>query len=203
MARWDDAPHVIAGRDLVSGGGWIGVSEQGRFAVVTNVAGYTRGDGAPSRGALVADYLRDGSLPADVALPSFGGFSLMTIGAEAAFRSNRPVPLHQPLAPGLHGISNGPLDPPWPRTRTLTDALAAWLGADAQPDALLATLADERPVVTGERPVFIRDPVYGTRCSTVIAIADDGTGVIIERRFGPGGALDGDSQEAFTWHREP
>ena len=52
LARWGDAPHVIGGRDLVSGGGWIGVSEEGRFAVVTNVAGYPRGEGAPSRGAI-------------------------------------------------------------------------------------------------------------------------------------------------------
>lgn len=203
LARWADAPHVLAGRDLVSGGGWIGVSEQGRFAVVTNVAGYARGEGAPSRGALVADYLRDGALPADDSLGAFGGFSLMTIGMDAAFRSNRPALVHQPLAPGLQGISNGPLDPPWPRTRTLTNALAGWLATSAPPEALLTPLADETIAVPGERPVFIRDAVYGTRCSTVIAIADDGTGVIIERRFGPNGAWDGDSRESFAWQGKP
>lgn len=199
LARWDDAPHVIAGRDLVSGGGWIGASDKGRFAVVTNVAGYPRGDDAPSRGALVADYLRDGTLPADDALGNFGGFSLMTVGTNAAFRTNRPATVQQPLASGLHGISNGPLDPPSPRTHTLTGALHDWLGADHALEKLLDLLGDERPAVPGERAVFIRDRVYGTRCSTVIAVDADGAGVIVERRFGPSGMPDGDTQIGFTW----
>lgn len=199
LLRWEDAPHVLGGRDLVSGGGWIGVSDEGRFAVVTNVAGYPRGDAAPSRGALVADYLREGALPDDAALGAYGGFSLMTIGKEAEFRTNRPTLAHQPLAPGLHGISNGPLDPPWPRTRTLTQALGAWLDTSTSPGDLLDLLADETIVVGGERPVFIRDAVYGTRCSTVIAIADDGAGVMIEQRFGASGTTDGDRRLAFAW----
>src|SRR5262245_64856436 len=33
--RWDDAPHVFAGRDLSAGGTWLGVSTSGRFAAVT------------------------------------------------------------------------------------------------------------------------------------------------------------------------
>lgn len=199
LDRWDDAPHVIAGRDVVSGGGWIGVSDAGRFAVVTNVAGHPRGEASPSRGALVADFLRDGSVPGDDALPAFGGFSLMTIGPDAAFRTNQPRAEHRPLAPGLHGISNGPLDPPSPRTRTLTAALDAWLTADRPMAALLDLLGDEEPAVTGERPVFIRDPVYGTRCSTVITVDRDGAGTIIERRFGPSGGPDGETKLGFTW----
>lgn len=199
LDRWADAPHVIAGRDLVYGGGWIGVSEEGRFAVVTNVAGYPRGEAAPSRGALVADYLRDGTLPADGTLGDFGGFSLMTIGNDAAFRTNQPAPDHRPLAPGLHGISNGPLDPPWPRTRTLTAALGDWLAAGQPIEALLDLLADEEPAVPGERAVFIRDRVYGTRCSTVIAIAHDGAGTIIERRFGPSAVVEGERRFTFNW----
>ncbi|ONF94944.1 NRDE family protein [Sphingomonas jeddahensis] len=199
LARWEDAPGVLAGRDLVSGGGWIGVSEAGRFAVVTNVAGHPRGEGSPSRGALVADFLRAGRLPGDDALAAFGGFSLMTIGADADFRTNQPEPARHPLAPGLHGISNGPLDPPWPRTRTLTAALNDWLAADRPVDALLDLLGDEEPAVAGERPVFIRDPVYGTRCSTVIAVDAEGNGTIMERRFGPSGASDGETRLTFTW----
>lgn len=201
LARWDDAPHVLGGRDLVSGGGWMGISEQGRFAVVTNVAGFPRGDAAPSRGALVADYLRHGTVPPDDALAAFGGFSLMTIGEQATFRSNRPALVRQPLAAGLHGISNGPLDPPWPRTRTLTTGLGEWMQTDDFPEALLDLLADETLAVPGKHPVFIRDPVYGTRCSTVIAIDDEGAGVMIERRFAASGAVTGETRLAFGWPR--
>lgn len=203
LGRWEDAPGIIAGRDLVSGGGWIGVSDAGRFAVVTNVAGFPRGGDAPSRGALVADFLRDGRVPTPQAMPAFGGFSLMSIGERAEFRSNQPEPVLHRLSPGVHGISNGPLDPPWPRTRTLTGALSGWIDGAEPVDALLALLADETPAVPGERPVFIRDPVYGTRCSTVVTVAADGAGVIIERRFDSSGDTEGETRIEFTWEPAP
>ncbi|MGH2578459.1 MAG: NRDE family protein, partial [Actinomycetota bacterium] len=57
---WKDSPRVLAGRDLVCGGTWLGVDVGGRFAAVSNFR-----DGrevpeprAPSRGMLVADYLK-------------------------------------------------------------------------------------------------------------------------------------------------
>ena len=33
--RWEEHEHLLAGRDSVAGGTWLGISEQGRFAVVT------------------------------------------------------------------------------------------------------------------------------------------------------------------------
>src|ERR1700759_4677855 len=44
-ARWNDAPNIIGGRDLEAGGSWLAVSNNGRFAAVTNVR-----PGAPPRG---------------------------------------------------------------------------------------------------------------------------------------------------------
>ncbi|MCP1344019.1 NRDE family protein, partial [Halomonas sp. FL8] len=37
LARWQDAPEIVAGRDLRAGGSWLGVHRQGRMAAVTNV----------------------------------------------------------------------------------------------------------------------------------------------------------------------
>src|SRR5690606_10988714 len=89
--------------------------------------------------------------------------------------------------PGVHGVSNGPLDAPWPKTQRACDGLRAWLpqagpGLDASVEPLLRTLADERPAddhelpetgvgVDTERflsPPFIRDAGYGTRASSVV-----------------------------------
>lgn len=52
-------PRILAGRDITAGGTWLGLSEGGRIAALTNYWGdlETRSD-APSRGGLVAGFLR-------------------------------------------------------------------------------------------------------------------------------------------------
>jgi len=35
LHRWETYDHLLAGRDAIAGGTWLGVSEEGRFAVVT------------------------------------------------------------------------------------------------------------------------------------------------------------------------
>ena len=213
LARWSDRPDILAGRDLRSGGTWLGVSESGRFAVVTNLRGF----GAPvadreSRGALVTDML-DGHEPER--LDSFNPFNLIAATREEAlFITNRPEPVRALLAPGLYGLSNGRLDEPWPKTVRLKQRLLDWIvdGASA-PEALLDALGEDRlptaglapaaasevPQEPANSPIFIRNPVYGTRCSTVVAIAMDGRGTIIERRFDADGATTGDTTFAFAW----
>src|SRR4051812_2667365 len=57
-ARGTDAAHwwpegILAGRDRVAGGTWMGVTRQGRWSLVTNVRDAGHKDAAaPSRGAI-------------------------------------------------------------------------------------------------------------------------------------------------------
>lgn len=216
MERWDGPGAVIAGRDLQSGGTWAGVSEEGRFAVVTNRTGY----GAPdperaSRGALIRDFLtgEGGYARAGLEdLDAFNPFNMISIeGDRALYRANRPEPVEQDLAPGVHGLTNGPIAAPWPRSLFLTGTLEAWLAGPAeQPVELFEALLDGRdrplpspqpdaPFRPEEMPVFIRNPVYGSRCSTLLAMGRDRTGVIAERRFDAEGRLSGETTARFTW----
>ena len=86
LAQWEGADsHIIAGRDLVSGGTWLGVSTTGRLAVVTNIrTGALPDPDKRSRGDLVADYLRGAPLPPLDALDDYNPFSLLTLGPEGA-----------------------------------------------------------------------------------------------------------------------
>src|SRR5436190_619444 len=53
-AWWNDDDPILAGRDCVAGGTWLGVSRRGRYAFVTNVREPGRHDpGAATRGTLV------------------------------------------------------------------------------------------------------------------------------------------------------
>ncbi|WP_118181319.1 NRDE family protein [Paraburkholderia phosphatilytica] len=58
MAWWGDAPDLLAGRDLVGGGTWLGITRDGRFAALTNYRAPSefRAD-APTRGTLVSAWL--------------------------------------------------------------------------------------------------------------------------------------------------
>lgn len=213
---WPHAPHVIAGRDLQGGGSWMGVSVTGptgpRFAALTNIRapGERRVD-APSRGALVADYLR-GELDAAAyvddlaARPDlYNGYNLVLGDRETLYwYSNRGQddPRNgQPLERGrIYGISNGLLDTPWPKVLRTKAQFASLLCQGAPEDAYFEMLADTtrapdvRLPETGmpievERmlsPVCIESPGYGTRTSTVVKLYRDAAPELHERVVQPG-----------------
>jgi uncharacterized protein with NRDE domain len=199
LARWDDG--IIAGRDLEAGGTWLGVSP-GRFALVTNrrAEGYPRA-GMASRGGLVTGWLLDQD-PGDTA--AMNPFNLFTAGPDGArLGTNFPAAKAQDLPPGIHGLSNGGLDERWHKIARLERALAGWLDTGTAPEALLDALADETPDPADPdnflSPPFIRNPGYGTRCSSVIAVDAAGCGTIIERRFDELGLVTGETVLDFSW----
>ena len=217
--RWVDAPQVLGGRDLEFGGTWLGVSETGRLAAVTNVRSLAdMGVKRESRGDLTRRFLT-GELGIEALqrldVAAFNPFNLIVADqGDAWFMTNRPEREVRRLEPGVHGLSNGPIDQVWPKTAQAELALADWLAAGAGDiDPLFTALASEaRPAdawlpdtgigVERERQLsaaFLRGPVYGTRCSTVALVGADGAGRLIERRFGPEGVRLGETGLAFTW----
>ncbi|MGI8561746.1 MAG: NRDE family protein [Luteimonas sp.] len=219
-----EAGHAYGGRDLVQGGSWLQVSAPGRLAAVTNVRDGLGAESAPrSRGWLVHDFIR-GSEPALTSAgalaehaPDYGRYNLLLWDGDAlAFASNHPQPAHAAVAPGLHAMSNGAFDAPWPKSGHATRALEAWLRSAATDgpvvDAidslspLFTALADTTPAtddtlpetgvgLTLERalsPPFVRGERYGTRCSSVVLVSEDAL-VFAERRFGPDAAPAGES----------
>jgi hypothetical protein len=97
LDRWGDSSGVIAGRDLRSGGTWLGVSQAGRFVLVTNRRGF--GDPQPdrvSRGKLVTDMLTgsgDYGDPEHVRPGDFNPFNLLAVaGGALHFLSSHPEP---------------------------------------------------------------------------------------------------------------
>lgn len=219
LARWAPAPggaQVLAGRDLASGGTWLGIDDRGRCAVVTNV----RAPGAEprtdtSRGSLPLGFLLGtdtahgyaaGLLPQ---APRYSPFNLLLADrTQCSYMGNHPTPSARGLEPGIHGISNGGLDLPWPKTRRLCGALQAWIASRSEDTApLWSALADDTVASDEElpdtgvglelerllSPAFIRGPSYGTRASTIVAIDQQGHGWISERRFGPDGVFEGET----------
>lgn len=206
---------VMAGRDLRSGGSWLGVNSSAQVAVLTNVRDPAAPAGGPSRGELVAGYLAGADGAAQYArrlaghTHRFAPFNLLVADAShCCYLGNHPA-LHRHLPPGIHGMSNGPLHAPWPKTRRLMQALETVVQQPtAGLDSLWPVLADERRPADAELPhtgialeqerqlssIFIRGSDYGTRASTLVAIDHHGQGFIHERRFGPEGTFLGESR---------
>ncbi|MDF8333431.1 NRDE family protein [Novosphingobium cyanobacteriorum] len=202
LSRWNNG--ILAGRDLQAGGTWLGANAAGRFALVTNyrVDGYPRAHLA-SRGALVAHWLL-GSGPDGIA--AMNPFNLLLVdGPQAWHLTNHPAPQRRLLDPGIHGLSNGGFDDRWAKTLALEAALAGWLERDdAAMEPLFTALRSEAPLPgPGPSPefssAFIRNPLYGTRCSTVLTVDAGGAGRIAERRFDADGQATGETVLDFRW----
>jgi len=219
LAGWNDEAGTMAGRDLQSGGTWLGVSAIGRFVLVTNLRGFGLPDPSrTSRGELVSRLLAGDNTPIEQPVELLGAYNPFNLicadSTTAHFLTNRPASIATNLPHGIYGLSNGTLDEPWAKTMQLKGALSDWLqsgSADTGPlfDCLVSEhIADlgihpvtpsDIAVEPSETPPFIRHPVYGTRCSTVVIINRYGHGRITERRFDAAGETTGETSREFAW----
>lgn len=208
LAPWEDAPELVAGRDLQAGGTWMGVTPAGRFAALTNIRAPGQPVGRRSRGELPECYLRADMPPeeylAELAAQrrDYAGFNLLVGDDQALWHlnSHEGVPLR--LEEGVYGLSNASLDTPWPKLVRARTALASKLES-LHAETLLQLLTDEQQAAEHELPntgvapelerllssVFISSRDYGTRASTALIRRSDGSLEIRERSFGPEGVL--------------
>lgn len=203
--HWWNGGQVLAGRDLTGGGTWLGVSRSGRVAALTNYRDPANFQAdAPSRGALVANFLQ-GSLSAKnylqsilPSVASYNGFNLLVFDGTQLLGLESRHPRMLELGAGVGAVSNADFLSPWPKLEKLRTGLA-WAVQRMPPsqDAALwdllrdaETAPDDQLPQTGiplerERALstaFIATPDYGTRASTLLRVHSDGIDVE-ERRF--------------------
>lgn len=209
---WEDAPDLLAGRDLSAGGTWLGISRRGRFATVTNFAEEGPSQAPLSRGHLPERFLAgDDSahhFAHDLHAASYRGFNLLVWDGRAlVYTSNRGH--SQDLEPGIYGLANAELGAAWPKVQRGRRALAAAIESGSDPDALIALLGDRTIPPDAELPrrgrplelerrvgaCFIEGEEYGTRASTAVVFErsvgaqrpDRLTARFVEQSYGPGG----------------
>lgn len=203
-APWLDYPDLLAGIDNLAHGTWLGITRQGRFALLTNFRDMSHRPQAASRGDLVAAFLKSATAPADYAAQvaaqgdAYNGFNLI-VGdlTQVFYTSNR----HDDegavgLKAGRYVLSNHLLNTTWPKTQRLRTRLDEF-----QLDTLTHTLNPVFDILKDQTPAndealprtglslererllsspFIISPEYGTRCSTVIALHKSGQGFFSE-----------------------
>ena len=191
---WDDAPEILAGRDLSAGGTWLGVSRRGRFAAVTNFAEDAPDERAnKSRGELVEQFLKTTTSAHDfahhIAGRDYRGFNLLIFdGSKLVYTSNRGTT--QDLDAGIYGLANAELGASWPKVVVGTNALDRAVAEGASTAALIHLLSDDaqprddllpkrgRPIELERRvsSCFIRGDEYGTRASTAVVFHKEPSG---------------------------
>lgn len=145
LQRWRTPAGItlISGRDERAGGTWLGLSTEGRVAMLTNVREPISVAGARSRGELPLAWLESQQSAEEfldaLDIQAYSGFNLV-VGELAQnhwhWLSNREPGAsgvqagrqQERLASGVYGLSNAFLDTPWPKTlrlcQTVRDALA-------------------------------------------------------------------------------
>ena len=184
--HWPDRPEVVAGRDLLAGGSWLGLNDWGVVAAVLNRHGSLGpADGLRSRGELVLEALDHAdAVEAAVALAhldpaSYRSFNLIVADNRDAFwlrhADTGAIDLH-PIKPGLSLIAAGDLDDF--STPRLAFALIPFTAAPAPDDdgswrTWEALLSDDRPPPGGPPEATLRFRTgrgYGTVSSALVAL---------------------------------
>lgn len=201
---WDDRPEILGGRDLECMGTWLGITRGGKFAAVTNFRdGTDTRTGARSRGLLASEYLANGGRAAQYAAQraaegdSYRGFNLLAADAEELWWVSNRGDGPARLATGVYGVSNHLLDTPWPKVVRAKARLTEILQVAPALDSIFELLADDAHAPDPElpdtgvglererllSPAKIVSGTYGTRCSTALIVAADGTVKFAERAF--------------------
>ncbi|MBW1840909.1 MAG: NRDE family protein [Deltaproteobacteria bacterium] len=222
LSFWEDAPDILAGRDLKCQGTWLALTRTGRWGAITNFREQAMRDkDAPSRGHLVSNF-NTGKMSPKKYLEhvktigkAYNGFNLL-VGDRSGicYYSNRGNSI-QEITSGIYGISNHLLDTPWPKVEKGKADLETLLAnqSDIHPEDIFRLLgdrsnpSDKRLPDTGvglswERilsPLFITSDIYGTRSSAVILEERSGRVSFSERTYMPG-ASGPDGHETREYH---
>lgn len=209
---WPTHPPIFAGKDLRAGGTWMGVTRSGRIAGLTNIrrSDEARPD-AKSRGELVVDFLThqyddDAFQQAlQARRNNYNGFNLLYGDWRNLQVYNNQTGDVEVLTSGIHGLSNGALNDPWPKVSRGVSALSQYCAENDvlseetlfsllkdKTEAPQSTLPDTGVPVEWEKrlsPIFIQSPDYGTRASTLILVKRNGCASWTERTYTPAGQI--------------
>lgn len=203
---WTDAPHALAGRDQQAGGTWLGVTTSGKFAAVTNYRDVRQQVAdPPSRGMLVADYLRDPCMTStDLQkhllnnADRYDGFNLLYGSVTDMHYFTNRGGTSGPVKPGIHSLSNHLLDTNWPKSAvarerltqilhqpepSTTELLMAMTDKVSYEDSLLPDTGIGLDLERFLSPIFINGDTYGTRSTTVVLARHDGTITFAEQSY--------------------
>ena len=221
---WKEHPYVLAGKDLLQMGTWLGITKEGRFAALTNIydSAVTVPENPVSRGQIVIDYLTTTQSAPEFLSHlqdnrlNYAGFNLLLGDIDHLWHFNNHTNQVNSLRTGIHGLSNASLNDPWPKVLKATSHLQQIPSKNTalDPNGLLTAFMDtslpseKNALLTGTSslnleqetpPIFIKTPEYGTVSTTVLLVDYSNNVTFIERSYSKEG-ISGEVNYSFKIH---
>ncbi len=200
--HWWGPEEILAGKDLQAGGTWLAVSNDGRFAVLTNFKELANGEESlKSRGELISNYITSKGVSSKEYLENikernYAGFNLLLGDKEGIhYISNRSEGIEK-LESGIHSLGNLLLNTKTKKSIKIKNQFKELLQTNPNEDVLLEFMRGDSGDLSNldmagfketeheEIPYrFIKSNVYGTRCTTLLTIDPNGKYKITEQNY--------------------
>ena len=190
---WPEYKNLLAGKDLVDGGTWLGITKNGKFAAITNLQPQeTRKKDLESRGKIVTGFLCNPYSTEEYhqwiqfTRKRFNPFNLVFGDIDKLRISSNESSEFQKLSPGIHTLGHGPIERSLPKEivakRDLNDLFS--IITPPSKEKLFELMGNEqtfeernvkndpnREELTLENsPIFIRRKEFGTRSTTLVTV---------------------------------
>ena len=196
MHWWDDKQEILAGRDLVAGGTWLGINDSGQFSAITNYRDPQRNrEDALSRGELPVRFLQKSISNPTVSADQYEGFlatehsqynpfNLVYGNHKALYVWGHGASKSRRLGAGCYSLSNGHIDQHWPKMSrgvrllsnlvskpeapTFADLLPIMMDSERAPANQLPETGVDADTESALSSIFIKGEKYGTRTTTLL-----------------------------------
>lgn len=145
LHQWESG--FYGGKDLRSGGTWLGIHPNGRWSLLTNYREFTQTRKAEiSRGKLVQNFVEGQSDPEDYLrkiqseMDRYNGFNLLVSDGKKLFYLSNFGEKIEEIRPGIHGLSNGLINDPWPKVELAKSQMEKILQGEISEGKLLDIL---------------------------------------------------------------
>jgi uncharacterized protein with NRDE domain len=194
-----------AGKDLRSGGTWMGFHPNGHWSLLTNYRDFNNPKTAQiSRGKLVQNWLESQLSPEDYlqgiqkSKDQYDGFNLLVSDGEKLLYLSNYAPEIKEVKPGIYGLSNALLDDPWPKVElakqqlrelmekkfSTTELLTILKSRETYPEELLPQTGASLEMETSLSAQLIRMPEkYGTVSAAAVVQHASGLVQLKQRSF--------------------
>jgi len=199
---WWKGNNFLAGKDGLAGGTWLGVARDGRFAAITNYKEENADKTFEvSRGRLVADYLKSQGLKGKDYLKAvegekYAGFNLL-VGDSSGIHcyANRRKGITT-LTEGIHALGNRFLNSETKKVIKVKEDFKELVSVGIEEENSFEMMSRESGELKNitqdelrnndkeEIPYrFIKSDIYGTRCTTFLAIDKSGRVIVSEQTY--------------------